>query len=290
MKTANIIALILILAASNMFWIESSSAQSIPKPSTPEFTVQITDRSYDIPTTYSIDTYTGKTITHEGYRVTNKTIDLSIKNQQVSQYSDGTGNVTSLYYYVRTKGHFGNETDWNYCPQYGRYYSASSTDYTTIIFNTEGYSSDGKSIYAPADSQIDLQVQTCAGYYFAQWISNNNPDHPLDGGMAMLFHGQKSDWSSILTLNMANAAVSVSASTEPSPTSTITPVEETIAPTISPTTTVLPTQTPTEAPIQPNAQTDDSSGTAWKDIALAATFVVIAVLAVALVLSRRKRT
>lgn len=294
-RTATI-ALIVILAASSTLWIESTFAQSIPKPATPEFTIQITDRSYDIPTTYSTDTYTGKTITHQGYRVENKTVDLIIKNQQVSQYSDGTANATNLYYYVRTKGHFGNDTDWNYCPKYGSYYAASFTDYTTIIFNTAGYSPYGESINAPCDSQIDFQVQACAGYYFAQWISNNNFDHPLDGGMAMVFHGQKSDWSSIRTLNMADATVSVSPSTEPIPSPTLIPVEETIVPTVASTAPVLPTENPTEAPSQPNtqtdqpnAQTDVTMGIAWKDIALAVPCCIIVILAVALVLSRRKR-
>jgi hypothetical protein len=144
-------------------------------------------------------------------------------------------------------------------------------------------------IYAPTDSQIDFQVQAWAGYYFAEWVSMNIPDHPLAGGMASVFHGQKSDWSNIHTLNMANAAVSVSASTEPAPTSTIASVEVTIDPTVTVTTPVLPTQTPTEAPIQPNAQTDLTSGITWKDMALIAACIVIAVLAVVLVLSRRKR-
>jgi hypothetical protein len=64
------LALILLLATSSMLWVESVSAQSIPKPSVPEFSLKYVDHSYDVPTTYGTDPYTGKTIiTQEGYHV-----------------------------------------------------------------------------------------------------------------------------------------------------------------------------------------------------------------------------
>ena len=42
----------------------STGGIGIPKPSVPEFTVALVDTSYDVPTTYSTDPYTGKQLTH----------------------------------------------------------------------------------------------------------------------------------------------------------------------------------------------------------------------------------
>ena len=50
------------------------------KPSVPEFTVKLVAHPYDVPTTYSTDPYTGETITHAGYHMENKSIEVSIKN------------------------------------------------------------------------------------------------------------------------------------------------------------------------------------------------------------------
>jgi hypothetical protein len=53
------LSLILLLALSNLMMAESASAQSIPKPSVPEFTIRYRDYSYSIPPTYGINEYTG---------------------------------------------------------------------------------------------------------------------------------------------------------------------------------------------------------------------------------------
>lgn len=58
-----------------------SAFSSITKPSVPEFTVKLVDSSYDVPTTYSIDPYTGQNVTHAGSHVESRTLDVKIKNQ-----------------------------------------------------------------------------------------------------------------------------------------------------------------------------------------------------------------
>ena len=73
--------LVVILAVSSLMMVESAFAQSIPKPSVPEFTVKIVAQPYDVPTTTSIDSYSGKEIIHQGYHVENKSIEVKIKNQ-----------------------------------------------------------------------------------------------------------------------------------------------------------------------------------------------------------------
>ncbi len=274
--------LIIILLTSSVVILGFVSAQSTSKPSAPEFTVQYGDHPYDVPTTYTTDIYTGETITHQGYRVQNRTIDLIIKNQPFSEYGDGSGNVTGLYYNVRVKGHFGGDSDWKYYPEY-KSFPASSGSYTTISFSINGYAGDSSNtIYAPAEGKLDFQVQALVGYYFTEWVSMNLPDHPLAGGLANVFHGQKSDWSNIKILEAGNPT------TQPStPTATVFPSPSPVQPTLNP--TGEPTSNPTEAPVQPNTQPDVLSGLSWEHVALAGACAVIVALVVALVLPRRKK-
>jgi len=64
-------------------------------PAVPEFTVELVDSSYDVPTTYSTDPYTGKQVTHEGYHVAKRTIEVRIKNQPFKPYTDVRGGKLS---------------------------------------------------------------------------------------------------------------------------------------------------------------------------------------------------
>ena len=70
---------VFVLTASSLIIVKPTWAQT--KPSVPEFTVKLEDHSYDVLTTYSIDPYTGENVTHAGYHVENKTIEVTIKNQ-----------------------------------------------------------------------------------------------------------------------------------------------------------------------------------------------------------------
>ncbi|MCL5876513.1 MAG: hypothetical protein M1540_01715, partial [Candidatus Bathyarchaeota archaeon] len=91
------LALILVLATSSLIMVGSSSEQTIPKPSIPEFTLKYVDLSYDVPVTTSIDQYTGKTVTIQGYHVENRTIQLTIKNQPFTSYIENGQNI-SFYF------------------------------------------------------------------------------------------------------------------------------------------------------------------------------------------------
>ena len=100
-----------------------ASAQSIPKPSVPEFTVKFVDYSYDVPTTTSIDPYTGKTVTNQSYHVENRTIQLEIKNQPFNSYIANGQNI-SFYFNVREKGHY--EENWTTIYSVDNYYTSES--------------------------------------------------------------------------------------------------------------------------------------------------------------------
>ena len=85
MSKALALMLFTLLAFSSLSVVSSVFAQSIPKPSVPEFTLKYIDNSYDVPpsTTTTIDQYTGKEIvtTTPGYHVENKSIEITITNQ-----------------------------------------------------------------------------------------------------------------------------------------------------------------------------------------------------------------
>jgi hypothetical protein len=154
--------LVVILVVSSLIMIESAFAQSIPKPSVPEFTVKLIDHPYDVPssTTTSTDPYTGKqTITtYPGYHVQNRSIEVTIKNQQFTPYSIDNQNTLYLFYNVSYKGHYAG--DWTYYPSgsYSRNSDAvtripqSTSDHTVVPFS------------APTEGQMDFRVQAQIGY------------------------------------------------------------------------------------------------------------------------------
>ena len=113
LAAAFIMALLLsALAVAVLFGTGQASTEvsGITKPSVPEFTLVLVDSSYDVPTTYSIDPYTGENITHHGYHVEDKKIGMKIKNQPfTSYYDDSLGQTVSFYYNIRFKGHFEEE-------------------------------------------------------------------------------------------------------------------------------------------------------------------------------------
>ena len=111
--------LAIVLVASSIIMVQNASAQSMPKPSVPQFSIQVVDYSYDVPTTYTTDSYTGKQITNPGYHVDDIRVEGKIKNQHFTPYMIPNPNSTNsdnpnlnidFYYNIRYKGHFGNES------------------------------------------------------------------------------------------------------------------------------------------------------------------------------------
>lgn len=102
------LALILILAmiSSSLMMVKPVSAQSIPKPSVPDFTLKFVDNSYDVPATVSTpNPYTNETTILPGYHVSNKSIEIIVKNQPFAYSYNGS--TYHLYYNVQSKPHFG---------------------------------------------------------------------------------------------------------------------------------------------------------------------------------------
>jgi len=98
---------IAILAVSSLTMVESAFAQSIAKPSVPEFTVNLIDYNR---------------------------IEVKIKNQPFTPYNNTEGDEVNLYYTVRVKDHFGE--DWStlvtYSESGAERIPQSSSEYTVV--------------------------------------------------------------------------------------------------------------------------------------------------------------
>lgn len=187
--------LVVILAVSSMLIVLSADAQTT-KPSIPQFTVNYIDLSYDIPTTTSINQYTGQTETHQGYHVENITLQLKIRNQPFTSYLENGQNI-SFYYNVREKGSFSTQWIEMYSPDNG-YPLQSRTEYTTITLFLGNNSRFG---YTPPNSKIDFQVQALIGSVHR--VSNITKDNQLPWEIfPWIFDGQTSEWSNTQTVTI----------------------------------------------------------------------------------------
>jgi hypothetical protein len=204
MRKALTLLLISVFVLSSLVMVGSVFAQSVTKPSVPEFTIKIVSAPYDVPATHSIDPYTGKEIINPGYHVENETTQIWIKNQPFTPYQTDV----DLYYNIRIKGSFSQ--DWFYY----RYHNGSSdgnlrhnsdSDYTVRVIDS----------YLPSEGQIDIQVQALIGYEHGISSVAGIPVTPR------IITGESSGWSEIQTLTIGESQTpSPEPSSTPEPTST----------------------------------------------------------------------
>jgi len=237
--------IIVILTVSSLTMVESAFAQSIPKPSVPEFTAKLIDNSYYVPPTTTTDPYTGETVTQGGYYVQGEPeIEISIKNQPFTPYVDtATNKDIGLFYLVRTKGHF--SPDWSTV----EYWSNSprnpfqEQDYASQYTILKYVSLVSQNI--PSKGQLDIQVQALIGYVTIY----GDPNHALDFYNLLAsfeFTGERSDWSAIQTLTIGESQTPTP-SPEPTPTPDQTPPP---SPEITPTPPNMgPTSPPEHEPL-----------------------------------------
>jgi hypothetical protein len=277
MKNIVVMALIVILLTS-LGIIDTASA--IFTPAVPQFTIKITNHTYDDPTTTQVNQYTGETTTLGGTHYEWKTIDISVTNQANQPDSEN-----SLRYNIRYKGQYTDQ--WTQESGEGSFYpqnsSSSTTEYSYYLQGNEpGYPGATSSFAGlPDGTKISFQVQALWGY----------DDYDFTYGMrSYSFKVTSSSRSDIKTITLYSGEVTVeegtASITTAAPVITISPTTNpTTAPTQNP--TAAPTQMNTEAPAQP--EVTSTAGLTWKDIVIVAAFAVIAALAVALVLTRRKK-
>jgi hypothetical protein len=204
-KTLTLI-LILTMTVPNLMMIKPTVAQSIPKPSVPEFTIEPVGPSFDIPPTYYFNSSTGLFDTNDGYHIQFSAVKIIIKNQPFSNQSVGD----NLYYNVRMKPHNYADSYWIELFSAGAdgYPIQTSANYTTIPIAIEGTQALGRII--PTGATTDIQVEAMIGH-----IGRNNTMIPYP--YPYVFFGETSGWSNIQTVTLPpKNAFTVSPS--PSPT------------------------------------------------------------------------
>jgi hypothetical protein len=221
------LSLIIVMSSLTLLTVKPTNAQTMPKPTIPEFTLSVESHPYDTAPTTTVDPYTGKTITTEyGYNVDNKSITITIRNQPFTTYQDSGGNNVSLMYNIRWKGHFGNDT-WTYFAgqannqEFTRdYFRPSSEDYSAWVATLSRVEWDKRAgdynyfISVPDDGQIDFQAEALIGVSTKVYLGNSIP---FGATYYYNFTGQTSGWSNTQTINLADGSVS-SSTPNPSPT------------------------------------------------------------------------
>ena len=211
--------LVIILTVSSLIMVESAFAQSLPKPSVPEFSLKVVSYPYYVTPTTTINPYTGKTVTTQyGYQEENKSIEITIKNQPFTPYIDSNGNSMRLFYNITVKGHY--DVTWNYAytNPYRGLLNASNSDYTTISMPIGHHSTVPSGGYplegVDTGDSVDFQVQAQIGYYNKSYTGMLAP--VVGGDFYYVFTGQTSGWSNTQTITIGET----SASTSPNPTTT----------------------------------------------------------------------
>lgn len=239
------IALTIVFALVASCLLMAASVQAQTKPATPEeFHITFSAHPYDVAPTYTTDPYTGeKRITEAGRHMENKTIEVSIKNQPFTPYTDANGNNIGLYYNISYKGLYEDEWHTLY-----NHVAATNNEYTVLSKSQFGDFPDGV--------KVEFRVQACIGYYttwqyFMECYEYN-------------FNGVTSDWSNVQTVTITGNQVT--------PPPTWTP-----APTPNPSTSTQSTENP-----MATTQTIGSLGLDWEKIAIVGLVVAVVVLAVGL--------
>ena len=179
--------------------------------------MKFVDNSYDVPTTYSFDPYTGKEITNQGYHVEKKSIEVKIKNQPFETFKNEYNQTVNLYYNIRIKGHF--EENWTelYRATYGFPRQSIDSDYTVFSYTwvEHGETSIGTwMITLRAGAQADFQVEAMIGQIVDYGpFSEHSPRED--------FEGETSGWSNTQTITIGETSASSSPNPTPTPTNTV---------------------------------------------------------------------
>jgi len=241
---ALILSLIMVISCLSLI-TKPASAQSIPTPSVPQFTVKFVNASYIVTTT---NPYTGESETQQ---ISNNSIEVTIKNQPF-HYSNN-GSTYQIHFNVRAKPHFTNTDNWtevyplengtssynenNNTLSFAEYISPdsptqSNSSYTVITFpvvptefiGASGYDilkGQGGSYFlseVPGGGKLDFQVEALVGHNSSMWILEH-PTIPIpyEGYYApATAFDLTSGWS-----NKQTITISASASTSTSPTPTV---------------------------------------------------------------------
>jgi hypothetical protein len=195
-------AFVLALVVSSLIIVESATAQSIPKPSLAQFTLQIVDYG----------------------------VQMTIQNQQIIANGHDTANI---FYNIRLKSHDSQNWVSTTVPDSSQgirgYIGEIGTSGSTILL--KDFNSIDILLGLSYDShQIDYQVEAINGYLNA--TPAFSPPFGFDPNSTPVVKVNTSGWSNTQTITIPAASVSIS----PSPSSTMPNYGPTSSP--SPTSTI----------------------------------------------------
>jgi hypothetical protein len=191
-----------------------ANAQTNPKPSVPEFTVQYVDHSYSIPANTTIDPFTGKTVTIPAQYINNQTIEISIKNQIKNTPYQQITDQPYLYYEIQMKGHFSQ--DWT---NISFIEATPQAEYTILACAIDGNNASGQftgrlnqlSSGGTADFQVQAQI----------WQYGTIPNSVYGTLFGLV---SQSDWSLTHSVTVPQSSISPSPAVPEFPTLTILPL------------------------------------------------------------------
>jgi hypothetical protein len=153
-KLLALIMTFMILSSLTLLTVKHADAQTTAMLAVPQFSLKLVDNSYaTTPSTQTtIDPYTGKeTITtYPSYHITDRLIEITIKNQQFTPYTDTNGHKIDLYYKIQVKGYYSE--DWS---DISSPLIQSDSEYTVSLMTANDYD---------AGSLLDFRVQVIMGY------------------------------------------------------------------------------------------------------------------------------
>jgi hypothetical protein len=183
-----------ILVVSSLIMVESATAQSIPKPSVPQFSL----------------------------KYFNQSIEVRILNQPFAPFT-AKGHTMGLYYDIRWKEH--SAVDWNYLYPHSFLFVASNSasgsvaDSSITIVSYGLNANKGNDAQLNGDfvgKQLDFQIQASIGYYMLITRQvNENLHYPFDGEI--------SGYSNTQTINIPQDSTNNSPSSTPIPSSSPNP-------------------------------------------------------------------
>jgi hypothetical protein len=194
-----------------------ASAQSIPTPSVPSFSLRFNQASYNV-----VDPYTGAS-----EQVDNSTIDIIVKNQPFNTIYDSVDNITtSLYYNVQVKGHYTESWTEVYSQINYTYLGTTwATWYNYPVQSNSEYTIISLPANYSAGSQVDFRVQAVIANETEEYIPDFIIINPFTSGTytpeTVMFIVQTSDWSNPQTITIPTSSTSTSPTPTLSPTPTV---------------------------------------------------------------------
>lgn len=241
MSKALALMLFTLLVLSGLAIVSCTIAQSIPKPSVPEFTLKFEPLTYYVPPIYETNPYTGENDTiQEGSHVENDSIIVTIKNQPFSYSSNGL--TYHMYYNIRIKPRFAenwtelypltkqpnspydwDNESWSYSIYlFPKYQLQSNSNYTVLSYALEDllqYLWRYPFLDTDSDVQLDFQVEAIVGHDSQLWYIEHAlaPEYGGHYELAIEFD-ETSGWSETQTV-----IIKESQNPTPSPETTPTP-------------------------------------------------------------------